>query len=101
MHVTVDAGALRKTLQCLQPRRRYKSMQELTVTMTAGGSTLVLTGTLDSSASVEAVVHAAGSTPIPLEMAIKLLGTYKKGGIVSVRSEPGAVFFDKFRFTTG
>jgi hypothetical protein len=33
-------------------------------------------------------------------MAIRLLGTYAKGSTVAIRSEPGAVFFDKLRFTT-
>lgn len=99
MHVIVNALALKHALKRLQPARRYKSMQEPTVMATAGGSALVLVGTLESSASVEAVVHNAGSAHIPLNMAIRLLGTYKKGSALTVRAEPDAVFFDNLRFT--
>lgn len=101
MKVTIDAHELRQALQRLQPSRRYKSMQESLVTATAGGSALVITGSLDSSASVDAQVHQAGSASIPLEMAIKLLGTYGKGSRIDVRSEPDAIFFDKVRFSLG
>lgn len=99
MHIVVDALGLKQALKRLQPRTKYKSMQEPSVTATAGGSALILAGSLDSSASINAVVHEAGATPIPLGMAIQLLGTYGKGSTVTIRSEPGAVFFDKLRFT--
>lgn len=100
MHAVVDASALKQALKGLQPRGRYKSMQESSVTATAGGAALLLAGTLDSRGWVDAVVHEAGSTQVPLGMAIRLLGTYAKGSTVAIRSEPGAVFFDKLRFTT-
>lgn len=99
MNVTIDAHALKQALKRLQPGRRYKAMQESTVTATAGGTALVIIGSLDNSVSVEAAVHQAGSTQIPLAGAIKLLGTYKKGSAVVVHSEPDAVFFDKLRFS--
>ena len=99
MKITVDAAALKLALKRLKPSRRYKSMQESVVTATAGGTSLVVTGTLDSSVSLDAEVHQAGTARIPLGMAIRLLGTYKKGSRIVVCSEPGAVFFDKVRFT--
>lgn len=99
MRATIDTHALREALRRLQPSRKYKSMRESLVTATAGGSALVITGSLDSSASVAAEVHQAGIAQIPLDMAIKLLGSYKNGSRILVCSEPGAVFFDKVRFT--
>lgn len=66
--------------------------------MNAGGSALVLIGTLDNGASVAAAVHQAGSASVPLESAIRLLTTYPKGATVVIRSEPGKVWFDKLSF---
>ena len=99
MKITVDAAALKLALKRLQPSRRYKSMQESVVTATAGGASLIITGTLDSSASIDAEVHQAGIARIPLGLAIRLLETYKNGSRILVCSEPGAVFFDKVKFT--
>ena len=89
MHATVDAQALRDALRRLQPRSgRLRSIHETSTQMTAGGAALVLLGTLDSSASVPAVVHQGGSAKIPLEPSIRLLTTYAKGTNVVLRSEP-------------
>lgn len=67
------------------------------ITATAGGNALILAGTLDSSASVEAIVTQAGTTQLPLEAALRLMATYPKRSQVVVRAEPGAVWFDKLR----
>lgn len=98
MKVNVDAIELKLALRRLQPARRYKSMQEGKVTATAGGSALVLTGTLDSSASVAATVLQAGMAAIPLDQAIRLLGTYRKGSTVTISMEADGLYFDKLRF---
>jgi hypothetical protein len=101
MHATVDAHALRSALGRLKPRAgRLRSLRETDIEMTAGGNALVLLGTLDSSASVPAVVHQGGSARIPLDSAIRLLATYAKGTSVALRSEPGKLWFDRFSFTT-
>lgn len=101
MDIIVDAQLLKQALKRLQPRSKYKSMQESLVSLAAGGSSLILVGTLESSASIEAEVRQAGSTTIPLAMAIKLLGTYGKGSRIVVRSEPDAVVLDKVRISLG
>ncbi len=98
MKVAVDAIELKLALRRLQPARRYKSMQEDKVTATAGGTALVLTGTLDSSASVTATVLQAGTAAIPLEQAIRLLGTYRKASTITIRKEADGLYFDKLRF---
>ena len=101
MHATVDAISLAKALKQLQPRAKFKSMQERFVTATAGGSSIVFVGSLDSSASVDAVVNQSGSAAIPLDAAIRLLKTYGKSDRVEIRSEVGATFLDKVRFSIG
>ncbi|MBU8976887.1 hypothetical protein JI752_012105 [Lysobacter sp. MMG2] len=101
MHATVDAHALRTALLRLKPRRsRFRSLHEPSVEVTAGGTALVMMGTLDSSASVAAVVSQAGTAHIPLEAVSRLLATYAKGTSVVIRSEPGKVWFDKFSLTS-
>ncbi len=99
MHATVDAQALRNALLRLKPRTgRFRSLREPAIEINAGGTAVVLVGTLDSGASITAVVHQAGSASIPLEAAIRLLSTYSKGASVMIRSEPGKVWFDKLSF---
>lgn len=96
MHATVDAHALRTALLRLKPRRsRFRSLIEPSVEVAVGGTTLVVMGTLDSSASVAAVVSQPGSVHIPLDAVSRLLATYAKGASVVIRSEPGKVWFDK------
>lgn len=101
MDITVDAHTFRQALKRLEPRAKYKSMQESLVTLTTGGSSLALVGTLESSASIDAEVRQGGSTTIPLGIAIKLLGTYGKASRIVVRSEPDAIFLDKVRISFG
>lgn len=72
-------------------------MQERMITATAGGNALILAGALESSASVDAIVARAGTTPMPLEAALRLMATYPQRSQVVVRAEPGAVWFDKLR----
>ncbi len=101
MHATVDAHALRNALRRLKPRvGRLRSLREGSIEITAGGDTLVLSGTLDSSASVTAVVYQGGSARVPLESSIRLLATCAKGANVVLRSEPGKFWFDRFSFNT-
>lgn len=97
MQVTVDAQAFAAALKRLRPSRKYQSMQEGLITATAGGSALVLMGTLDNSASLDAVVAQAGSTPLPLEAALRLMASYPKRSQVVIRAEAGSVWFDKLK----
>lgn len=57
MHATADAHAQRTALLRLKPRRsRFRSLHEPSMEVAAGGTSLVVMGTLDSGASVAAVV---------------------------------------------
>ncbi len=101
MRVTVDAHALRNALGRLKPRTsRFRSLREAGVEITVEGDALVLSGTLDSQASVPAAVDQGGAARIPLTPAIRLLGTYGKGASVVIWAEPGKVWFDRFAFIT-
>ncbi|WP_142124391.1 hypothetical protein [Pseudoxanthomonas sp. 3HH-4] len=67
------------------------------ITATVGGNALILAGTLDSSASLEAIVGQAGTTPLPLDATLRVMTIYAGRSQVVIRAEPGAVWFDKFR----
>lgn len=79
MHATVDAHALCTALLRLKPRRsRFRSLHEPRVEVNAGGTALVMMGTLDRSASVAAVVSQTGTAHIPLGAVSELLPTYDR-----------------------
>lgn len=99
MKATVNVHEFKAALARLKPRAKYRSMHESHVAGTAGGGNLVLTGTLDSGASLAAVVDTPGQCMIPLESAIRVLSTYDGKRTVTIRAEPGGFWIEQLRFS--
>ncbi|WP_027073106.1 MULTISPECIES: hypothetical protein [unclassified Luteimonas] len=70
-------------------------MRQPAVEVTAGGSVLVLFGTLKNSGSVPATVLVPGWAFVPLEAAVRVLGTYPRAVCVTPRTESGRIWLDK------
>lgn len=98
MRSTVDVKSLLDVLKGMKPKSsRTKLMRETVVRAIAGGSSIVLLGEFENSASVAAEISVPGEAIIPVRTAINLLSTYPKKAKVEISAQPGAVWFDKLR----
>lgn len=98
MRAVVEAKAFRDVLKGMKPRsKRIKIMRDPVARVTAGGTSIVLLGEFENSASVAAEVIEAGSGVVPIRTAIDALAAYPGKAKVEIRSEEGAFWIDKFR----
>lgn len=102
MRVRVGVKEFLALLRTMKPKaaaaKGLRSNPE--VRITAGGSTMVLIGDFENSASAPAEVIEPGSGVIPLTSTIRLLTTYPKKAIVELKAEPGVLWLDKLKLTT-
>ncbi len=97
MKISVNADAFRKLLKKQKPNSKRRSMLEVNIKMTADGTSVILQGSFNNTASLEAVVHEPGEGFLPLESAIRLLSLCKKGTTAMISYEPGYAWINTTR----
>lgn len=98
MRVRVNPAELLQALNRINPSvGRYRSLREPIIRATAIGRQLHLEGTLDNAADIACVVEVSGECDIPLQAAIRVLGTHRKQPEIVIAAEPGSLWIERMR----
>ena len=98
MRFRIDVKSFLVLLKTMKPKSaRTKALRDPTVKITGGGTTIILVGDFENSASAPAEILEPGTGVIALTPCIRLLATYPTKALVEVKAEPGAFWLDKMR----
>ena len=97
MKIEVESKSFATCLAKMKPNRKMIKEKE-PIEIIATDNVVMLIGSLDSSAAVEAKVISPGRGHLPLEPVLRVLKIYKKDTTIQLQIEGGFFWVDKMKF---